>query len=140
MGKKILVVEDDAAIIETLSIFLRYEGYEVLKATSVEQARSMLDEVCPDLVLLDYMLQDNTAEPVAKHLRLRYGSKPIIVLLTAADDALAKRDLIHANAVVAKPFDLDVLLRVILESFEKPEHEASVRSVQDSEALLQFSM
>ncbi|MBI3542521.1 MAG: response regulator, partial [Deltaproteobacteria bacterium] len=86
-GKTILLVEDDAAIIDTLTMFLRYEGYEVLKARSVGRALEVLETTCPDLVLLDYMLQDDTGDRVVAFARRKYGYDTKIMLLTAVDDA-----------------------------------------------------
>jgi len=107
---KVLVVEDDSAILETLSIFLAMEGYEMERATSVREARARLDQMRPDLVLLDYMLQDDTAEPVVQHLWERHGRGIPVILLTAAENPQEKRESAGASMVISKPFDLDILL------------------------------
>lgn len=109
MSRQILLVEDDAAIMDTLAIFLNYEGFEVVKARSVSHALHYLNENQPDIVLLDYMLQDDTAEPVVKVLRDRFPEIPI-VLLTAVDDPSGKGKLLGVDAVVSKPFELEVLV------------------------------
>jgi DNA-binding response OmpR family regulator len=119
LKNKILLVEDDLAIMETLSMFLNYEGYDVLRAANVDQALEVIEETCPDLVLLDYMLQDDTAEPVVDALRAKYGERAVVLLLTAADDPIGKGEMVCADAVVAKPFELDVLLRNIRESIDR---------------------
>lgn len=113
MSKHILLVEDDAAIMETLSLFLRYEGYVVSKARNSEQANAFIKTGRPDLVLLDYMLQEDTAEPVVELLRSIHGPGVRVVLLTAADDPVGKAQSVSADAVVAKPFELDFLLETI---------------------------
>lgn len=125
--QQILLVEDDVAIMETLTLFLRYEGYEVFKASSVEQAIGTLSVMKPDLVLLDYMLQDDTAESVVELLRQKYADEVVVILLTAADDPEGKAGLVGADSVVAKPFELDVLLKSVKDSLESgaeslPEH------------------
>lgn len=122
MAKRILLVEDDAAIMDTLSLFLKYESYEVIKARSVAQTLAMLaDEkmIKPDLVLLDYMLQDDTAEPVVSALRAKYRSEVVIALLTAADDPASKGKMVGADLTLAKPFELEVLLNIVRESLEQ---------------------
>ncbi|MEW6055949.1 MAG: response regulator [Bdellovibrionota bacterium] len=113
MSKQVLLVEDDAAIMETLSMFLNYEGYEVLRARSVAQAIEVLRIQSPDVVLLDYMLQDGTAEPVVVELRTLYEDRVKVILLTAADDPSGKGRTVGADAVVAKPFELDGLLATL---------------------------
>ena len=114
MSHRILVIEDDIAIMETLVIFLHYEGYQVSKARSVESALECLDEGRPDLVLLDYMLQDDTAEAVVEAARAQHPGVPII-LLTAAEDSAGKGKMLGVDDVVSKPFELDVLLRIVRE-------------------------
>src|SRR5690242_3370004 len=107
MSQQILLVEDDAAIMETLALFLRYEGYEVIKARNTAEAGACIQAGKPDLALLDYMLQDDTAEPVVEMLRGAYGRDVKVILFTAADDPVGKGDAVAADAVVAKPFELD---------------------------------
>lgn len=118
MSKQILLVEDDMAIMETLALFLRYEGYEVLKARNTEEAATCIRMSRPDLVLLDYMLQDDTAEPIVKILRAQYGQSIKVILFTAADDPAGKGQAVAADAVVAKPFELDFLLETIRSCIE----------------------
>src|SRR5690349_18855370 len=98
--KRIMIVEDDAAIVETLAMFLRYEGYEVSKSRSVGHAMDCLSNERPDLVLLDYMLQDDTAEPVVEAVRQNYGDEVVVVLFTAADDPSGKASQIGADEVI----------------------------------------
>jgi DNA-binding response OmpR family regulator len=114
-----LVVEDDAGILETLSFSLQYEGYKLLKARTVERACALLRERRPDLLLLDYMLQDDTAERVFVCARELYGHSLPVILLTAADDAEGKGRALGAEQVVHKPFDLESLLSVV-ERFVAP--------------------
>jgi len=57
---KILVVEDDPDIIESVRLVLESAGYEVDSATSVPEALEKVEEVKPDLVLLDIMMPDGT--------------------------------------------------------------------------------
>lgn len=125
MGKQILIVEDDSAIMDTLTMFLQYEGYQVHKARSVERALAALEQTCPDLVLLDYMLQDDTAEPVVELIRSKYGSSMAILLLTAADDPEGKARCIGADGVVSKPFELDVFLQCVHELLGRTSQRAA---------------
>lgn len=113
MSATILLVEDDAAIRETLSMFLRYESFNVLCADSVRQANEILLSNRPDIVLLDYMLRDDTAEGVVLCLRRNWGNEVPIILLTAVDRARAIGAEIGVSMVVPKPFELDQLMRSI---------------------------
>ncbi len=124
MNKQILLVEDDIAIMDTLTMFLQYEGYDVLRARSVERALEVLERAIPDLVLLDYMLQDDTAEPVIEALRAKHSNRVRVILLTAADDPAGKAADIGADGVIAKPFELDVLLRTIRDALAQADRLA----------------
>lgn len=110
---RVLVVEDDEAIMETLIMFLDLEGHEVCRARSVGEALDVLDRQRPELILLDYMLQDGTAEPVTRRLRERYGAGTPVILLTATEKPLEKMRFVSADTVISKPFDLDVLIRAM---------------------------
>ena len=105
---------------DTLGMFLQYEGYEIQKARTVQRAIELLECSQPDLVLLDYMLQDDTAEPVVKHVRANFGDSVRIILLTAADDPEGKAGRMGTEGAVAKPFELDVLLRSVRDALTGP--------------------
>jgi len=134
--KKIMVVEDDSAIMETLSIFLQYEGYKVLKARTVEQALRQIQTEKPDLVLLDYMLQNATAEPVVEALRERFQDEIVVVLLTAADDPTGKGETVGADRAIAKPFELDLLLECIQEELAGQAQKQASSDLDQSSSVL----
>ncbi|HJV60286.1 MAG TPA: response regulator, partial [Albitalea sp.] len=53
---RVLIVEDESAIAELISINLRHAGYEATIAATADQAQSEVDRVLPDLIVLDWML------------------------------------------------------------------------------------
>jgi len=59
-GAKILVVDDDRDIVESMRLVLEHEGYEVLAAYNAEQAMELVRSERPDLILLDVMMPDRT--------------------------------------------------------------------------------
>ena len=66
---RILVVEDEAAIAELVSLNLRHAGYEVTIAATADQAKAAVDAELPDLVLLDWMLPGQSGLALAKQWR-----------------------------------------------------------------------
>jgi two-component system phosphate regulon response regulator PhoB len=76
---QVLVVEDESAIAELMSINLRHAGYEVVVAATADEALLQVDRVLPDLVVLDWMLPARAAE-----------SDKISGLDAGADDYLTK--------------------------------------------------
>jgi len=109
----ILVVEDESAIAELISINLRHAGYEVTIATSADQAQSLVDRVLPDLVLLDWMLPGQSGLQLAKRWRGDARTKELpIIMLTARNEETDKISGLDAGAddYLTKPFSTKELL------------------------------
>jgi two-component system, OmpR family, phosphate regulon response regulator PhoB len=110
---RILVVEDEAAIAELVSLNLRHAGYEVTIAATSDQARAAVDAALPDLVLLDWMLPGQSGLMLAKHWRAdaRTRGLPVIMLTARADegDRVAGLDA-GADDYLAKPFSTNELM------------------------------
>jgi two-component system, OmpR family, phosphate regulon response regulator PhoB len=110
---KVLVVEDESAIAELISLNLRHAGYEVTLAANAEQAQAAIDGVLPDLVLLDWMLPGQSGVALAKRWRAEARTKglPIIMLTARADEAdkVAGLDA-GADDYLAKPFSTHELM------------------------------
>ena len=107
MAVTILVVEDEPAIQELIAINLKRAGHMVLCADSAEQAKLMINNVLPDLVLLDWMLPDTTGLEFARRLRREERTKTIpIIMLTARIQENDKISGLEAGAddYITKPF------------------------------------
>src|SRR5580700_6383957 len=88
---KILVVEDDTAIRQVLCIYLRYAGYEVETATNGQDAICIIPEFCPQLIVLDLMMQPVDGWEVLEWLRTNQESSPIPVLVLTARTHLTEQ-------------------------------------------------
>ncbi len=64
---QVLVVEDEPAIAELISVNLRHNGFAVVVASDGASAQSEMDAVLPDLVLLDWMLPGESGASLARH-------------------------------------------------------------------------
>lgn len=110
---RILVVEDEAAIAELISINLRHAGFEVTIAADAVQAQSQVDRVLPDLVILDWMLPGQSGLALARHWRgaTRTRELPIIMLTARSEegDKVAGLDA-GADDYLTKPFSTHELL------------------------------
>jgi CheY-like chemotaxis protein len=109
---RILVVEDDEDIRETLKFALELEHYRVTTASNGSEALSALKrEPEADLILIDLMMPIMNGWDFARAVRddaaLRHI--PIVVVTAYADRA----GNIDAQAIIAKPIDLDVLLDLV---------------------------
>ncbi len=101
---RILVVDDDAALAEMLSIVLRNEGFEPFWCAYGDKALASFRENHPDLVLLDVMLPGREGVDVCRDIRAESGVP--IVMLTAKTDTVDVVEGLEAGAddYVAKPF------------------------------------
>jgi two-component system OmpR family response regulator len=113
-GARILVVDDEASIVDAVATALRYEGFEVEEARTGKEALSAATQLEPDLVVLDWMLPDLEGIEVGRRLRSQ-GFKTAILFLTAKDAVENKVEALRAGGddYVTKPFSLaEVVARV----------------------------
>lgn len=121
----ILMVEDDAAIRQVTAMHIRLAGYEVYEAASLQEARKMLSQHLPDLVLLDIMLPDDDEGGFS--LGENLISQQIKVIFLTARTAVPDR--VHglrmgAEDYVLKPFEpAELIARIenVLRRGEKQE-------------------
>ncbi|HML39425.1 MAG TPA: response regulator transcription factor [Bellilinea sp.] len=131
MKERILIIEDDEAIVRVLQRSLAYEGYNVDAAMDGEEGLGKARDVSPDLVILDWMLPGMDGLEVCQ--RLRAGGNVPILMLTAKDTLMDRVHGLDAGAddYMVKPFQLDELLARI---------RALLRRTQpDRVALLTFA-
>ncbi|OEZ34590.1 DNA-binding response regulator [Lactiplantibacillus plantarum] len=102
--KKILVVDDEKPISDIMKFNLTKEGYEVHVAADGEEALQKVDEVHPDLILLDLMLPKMDGLEVSRQVRKNYDMP--IIMVTAKDSELDKVLGLELGAddYVTKPF------------------------------------
>jgi DNA-binding response OmpR family regulator len=114
--RRVLIVEDDADINETLQEALRLAGYDVVGALTGEAALAEVQRRCPDLVLLDQMLPDLDGLEICRQLRAAARTKRVpIIFLTAraGEEARIKGLSAGADDYVVKPFSMqELILRV----------------------------
>ncbi len=111
--RKILVVDDEEAILEFVTMGLQYEGFETATASSGREALGMVRSFAPHLVILDWMLPDLDGIAVCRELRT-ISDVPII-MLTARGELEDRVSGLEAGAddYLAKPFKfLELLARV----------------------------
>jgi two-component system response regulator MprA len=108
----VLVVDDDTSILDTVSSILSGEGYDVVSASSGQEALDAVARKLPLLILLDMRMPVMDGWAVARALRGRGISVPIVVM-TAAESAQRWADEVGAEGYLAKPFGLDELLATV---------------------------
>ena len=116
MSRTILIVEDEPNIVVPLQFTLEQKGYQVVAASTGEEALEMIAVNPPDLILLDIMLPGIDGYEVCQKVRDNRASRATkIVFLSAMgrDMDVAKGMLLSADAYIIKPFSIfDVINKV----------------------------
>lgn len=113
MGTRILVVDDDVATVEMLTLALEMEGYEVVSASRGGQAMALVMTEDPDVVVCDVMMPGMTGLDVVKGLRddPRTAETPVLLLSAwARDTDIWSGWMAGADAYVTKPMEVDDLV------------------------------
>ena len=138
MPATILIVEDEPAIAELVALHCKHAGYTVKVAHAVLDARDVVDEALPDLIVLDWMLPDKSGIDFVRELRKddRTRDLPILMLTArAAEDDKVRGLEVGADDYVTKPFSPKELIarikallrRAAPESSEEPIEVAGLR-------------
>lgn len=109
---RILIVDDESQVRATVSEALSLEGYEVTEASDGAQGLALLETIRPDVIVLDLWM------PVLDgwgFRRAQLASHPDIpvVVLSALDLSNERLEELRADALLAKPFDLDALYSAV---------------------------
>ncbi len=110
---RILIVEDEASIAELISVNLRHNGFQPVWAMDAESAQRELDEILPDVILLDWMLPGESGLTLARRWRAGARTKTVpILMLTARGDEADRVAGLDAGAddYIVKPFSPRELL------------------------------
>ncbi len=105
---RILVADDDPAIVELLEFLLEDEGYEVLRASDGLQALAAIRCERPQLVITDNMMPGLSGRDLVARLRVERHPVPIILMSAAPCDTMPPRTLF-----LSKPFHLEQVLAAV---------------------------
>ena len=108
--KKILVADDDTAILHVMTLMLEDDGYEVTSTLDGETVQKVQNEL-PDLVLLDIWMSGIDGREICKQLKSQKNTKHIpIIMISANKDTRDIAKKAGADDFVAKPFEMQELL------------------------------
>ncbi len=120
MRAKILLVEDDASLVELITYNLEKEGFDVVRTGDGEEALTLAEEEKPDLIILDWMIANLSGIEVCRRLRRAPATAnlPIVMLTARGDEADRIRGLeTGADDYMTKPFsprELVARIRAVL--------------------------
>jgi len=111
-GRRILLVDDDTEIVESMKTVLESRGYEILVARDGNQGLVMAEKESPDLVVLDMMMPKRSGFLVLEKLR-RSSPNPVRVIMITANEGSrhkAYAEMLGVDDYIRKPFAMDRLL------------------------------
>ncbi|MED3979131.1 response regulator YycF [Priestia megaterium] len=131
MDKRILVVDDEKPIADILKFNLQKEGYEVFCAYDGVEALEKVEEVQPEMILLDIMLPQKDGMEVCREVRKKYDMP--IIMLTAKDSEIDKVLGLELGAddYVTKPFSTRELLARVKANLRR--HQQAAVPTEESE-------
>lgn len=109
----VLVVDDDPDILEAICDILGGEGYRVARARHGLEALERMTEETPSVILLDLMMPVMDGLAFAQALRDRGLGGRVPILVISADGNPSRAASVGAAGYLAKPFDIDALLRQV---------------------------
>jgi CheY-like chemotaxis protein len=116
---RVLVVDDETAIADALQDILSMEGYEVVTALNGHEGLRLLNELKPDLVLLDLMMPVMDGRELLRRVQADPQLRGIPVVVMSAG-RITEEERRTARAILAKPFALDALLRTVAQLAGQP--------------------
>ncbi|MEE9603640.1 MAG: response regulator transcription factor [Thermoguttaceae bacterium] len=110
--KRILLVDDDREIVDSLKIALEAQGYQVLVAWDGNQGLALVEREDPDLVILDMMMPKRSGFLVLEKLRRTRPVPVRIIMITANEGSRHKAyaEMLGVDDYVRKPFPMDRLI------------------------------
>ncbi len=113
--KRILLVDDDPEIIESLRYALEAKGYEILVARDGNQGLALAERETPDLVILDMMMPKRSGFLVLERLRRTHLAPIRVIMITANEGSRHKAyaEMLGVDDYIRKPFGMDRLVESV---------------------------
>ena len=114
-GKRILLVDDDAEILESMRTVLESRGYQILVARDGNQGLVLAEGEDPDLVVLDMMMPKRSGFLVLEKLRRSRPNPMRVIMITANEGSRHKAyaEMLGVDDYIRKPFAMDRLLESV---------------------------
>lgn len=104
--KKILIIDDDLGLLEVMESVLTHQGFSVVTSMPQEDIQSLVMLNQPDLVILDYLMNDVNGGELCSRLKKDVVTKHIpVIILSAYDRVIGSLGNYGCDLLIAKPFD-----------------------------------
>lgn len=137
--KRILLVEDDRLLNQTLTFHLTTEGYEVIPSYNIASAKEYLSKDAFDLIILDINLPDGNGFDLCKICRNKIIAPIIFLTANDMESDMLKGYELGAKDYITKPFHVSVFLRKIRVLLKNTGSKNSEYIYNDGNLILNFS-
>ena len=110
-GKRILLVDDDAAARESIKLLLQIDRHDVVEAKGGQEALELFHQSVMDLVIIDYFMPQMEGSKLAEHLKLAAPSMPILMVTAYMEKLVDCHNPV--DAILPKPFGIAELRQSI---------------------------
>ena len=105
--KKILIVDDEAGIVQEIKEFLEEEGYEVYTADTAKAGIRLIEEIQPDVIMIDVKLPDASGTEVLRVCKEKSPKTKTIMVTGYVDQhVMDEAEMLGRDTFLQKPFDL----------------------------------
>ena len=112
--KRILCIDDDQDILDTLNIILTTEGFSVRVSTSPASIFQSIQEFTPDLILMDINMPNFNGLEICKALKAYISTENTPVIIVSSDESIDTAiDHFKANDIIKKPFSIDQIVEKV---------------------------
>ena len=117
-ARRVLVVDDEPQVRATIREALSLEGYDVTEASNGAEALALLPTVLPEVIVLDLWMPVMDGWAFRRAQAVSHAQIPVIVI-SALDLSSTRLEELGADALIGKPFDLDVLYSAVADVLAK---------------------
>ena len=112
---KILIIDDELPVCDSLKYFFSLKNYQVFIATTVEEGLSIVKEEHPNIILLDIIMPGRSGIEVLKQVKATDDKTKVIMLTGISDEKVIKQAMEHgASDYITKPFSLEHLEKEVM--------------------------
>jgi DNA-binding response OmpR family regulator len=120
MQETIVVQETDGAVLDTLTQALEMEGFNVYPLLSCDEGfLDLIDNVRPHVIILDYKLDGTTCMDICQKIKVKFPHLPVIAM-SCNSNIHQEYDKNGFDGYIKKPFDLELLYRIVREHIDRP--------------------
>ena len=124
MKNKILLVDDNADLLQITGLILKSQGYEIFSALSVQLAEHYIQTETPQLMLLDVCICEENGLLFCNRLKQNAATKGIRIILMSGND-YSEQDWNGADDFLLKPFDFNALIQKVEQQLQGSQHRLS---------------